>query len=127
DRPDLGAYEVHHPLSPVGVPADFSTLYGPHPSDTTLIAFIKGLYQGTLLRAPADDEVDFYVRQFQGHLITREQMAANFVNSPENRGNQVRYFYRYFLGREPAQAEVDYYVQRLQAGEDEGLIMQNFI
>jgi hypothetical protein len=54
-------------------------------------------------------------------------VANFFYNSPENRGNQVTFFYRYFLGREPSQAEVDFYVRLLQGGTDEGAVMQNFV
>src|SRR5207249_2313287 len=50
-----------------------------------------------------------------------------FYNSPENRGNQIANFYKYFLGRNAALFEIEYYVKRLQNGEDEGVIMQDFI
>src|SRR5262249_42300841 len=43
--PDLGAYEVHHPLSPVGVPTDFATMFGPHPNADATEALVRGLYQ----------------------------------------------------------------------------------
>src|SRR5262249_34871243 len=125
--PDLGAYEVQHPLSPVGVPVDPPVLYAPHPSATQTEAFVKGLYQATLLRQGSPQEVSFYARLIQSGQLTRQQAAFNFYNSPENRGHQVRFFYRYFLNRTPSQAEVDFYSDYLRSGGDEGRVMQNFI
>src|SRR5207248_5877142 len=101
--------------------------YGPRPSATQAEAFVKGLYRATLLRPGSTAEVAFYVGQLQAGTLSRSQAASNFYNSPENRGNQVRFFYRYFLGREAAPFEVDYYTQRLQSGTDEGVVMANFV
>src|SRR5262249_39179836 len=68
-----------------------------------------------------------YVQALQNGALSRAQAAQNFVNSPENRGNQVRYFYRYFLGREASPAEVTFYSDYLRSGGDEGRVRQNFI
>src|SRR5437899_2212037 len=53
--PDLGAVEVQHPLSPVDVPDLATDLYGPHPNVSATEAFVKGLYQATLLRPGSAD------------------------------------------------------------------------
>src|SRR5262249_18123539 len=58
---------------------------------------------------------------------SRPQAAFNFYNSPENRGNQVKFFYLYFLKREASPAEVTFYSDYLRSGGDEGRVMQNFI
>ncbi len=109
------------------MPTTFAALYGPQPSATQDEAFVKGLYQATLFRAGSPQEVAVYVQALQAGTISRPEMAEHFYNSPENRGNQVRFFYQYFLKRTPSQQEVDAYVAALQSGIDEGVIMQNFI
>jgi hypothetical protein len=123
----LGAYEVQHPLSPVGVPVDTDTLFGPHPNASNNEAFVRGLYNATLLRGGSRAEVDFSVNLLQTGAMTRPQLAGSFYNSPENRGNQVKFFYSYFLGRPAAPFEIAFSVQQLQAGLDEGTLMSEFI
>jgi Domain of unknown function (DUF4214) len=125
--PDLGAYEVHHPLSPVGVTPLLTDLYGPHPNANANQALVRGLYQAALLRAGSPSEVNGYAGQLAVGNITQAQLTFNFYNSPENRGNEVTFFYRYFLGREPGSHEIDGYVQQLQSGVDERTIMVNFV
>jgi hypothetical protein len=124
---DLGSYEVQHPLSPVGVPADVNVLFGPKPNANADEAFVRGLYQATLLRAGDASEVAYSVNLLHTGAMTRSQLAASFYNSPENRGNQVKFFYSYFLGRSAGAAEIDFSVKQLQAGVDEGALMANFI
>jgi hypothetical protein len=102
-------------------------IYKPLPSATSDEAFVEGLYLATLLRPGNPAEVQFYVNLLGNGTLTREQAAQNFYNSPENRGNQVKFFYRYFLGRVAVLAEVDFYVEYLRSGGDEGRVMQNFI
>ena len=53
---DGGAVEVQHPLSPLGVAVDPYALFGPHPSASQDEAFVKGLYNATLLRAGSAQE-----------------------------------------------------------------------
>jgi hypothetical protein len=123
---DIGAYEVQHPLSPVGVPLTNATLFAPKPSASANEAFVKGLYQATLLRTPVAGEIAFWVGQLNGGA-SRSTVALGFVNSPENRTNQVTFFYRYFLGREPDAPGLAFHVDRLRNGTDEGDVMTGFI
>jgi hypothetical protein len=97
------------------------------PSGPSDEAFIRALYRETLFRDGRPDEVAFYTGLIARGRLTRAQAAFNFVNSPENRGNQVRAYYRDFLGREASQGEVDFYVEHLRGGGDEARVAQNFI
>ncbi len=99
--PDVGAFEVQHPLSPVGVNTIPSVVYGPHPNGSTTEAYVKGLYKATLLRDAEPTGLAHWIGQLDGNLQTRAQVSRGFVNSNENRTNQVNFFYRYFLGRTP--------------------------
>ena len=123
---DVGAYEVQNPLSAVGVPADARTLFGPQPNASADIAFVRGLYQATLLRAGEDAGVNYWVGRLNAG-VGRADVAQGFYNSSENRGNQVKFFYRYFLGREGSPGEVQGWVNVLQAGVDEAVVMQGFL
>jgi len=123
---DIGAYEVQHPLAPVGVPTTLATLYAPKPSATANEAFVKGLYQSTLLRAPDAGGLAGWVAALNGGM-SRNTVANGFVNSTENRTNQVTFFYRYFLSREPDTGGLNGWVTFLQSGADEGEVLTGFI
>jgi hypothetical protein len=124
--PDIGAYEVQHPLAPVGVPSSAAQMFAPHPSGDAVTAFVKGMYQSTLLRAAEPEGLSFWVNAINRGM-TRAQVAAGFYNSFENRGNQVAFFYRYFLNRDHEVEGLNYHVARLQSGVDEGAVMTGFI
>jgi hypothetical protein len=124
--PDIGAYEVNHPLAPVGVPTTLGELFQPKPSASANEAFVKGLYQATLLRAPDAAGLAGWVAQLNSG-VSRSTVANGFVNSTENRQNQVTFFYRYFLNRDPDAAGLNGWVIILQAGTDEGQVMTGFI
>ncbi len=124
--PDIGAYEVQHPLSPVGVPTDYAATFQPKPSANANTAFIKGLYQSTLLRAGEADGIGYWLGQL-GAGVARQDVAFGFVNSFENRANQVTFFYRYFLGRASEPTGLNFHVKRLQDGIDESVVMTGFI
>lgn len=124
--PDAGAYEVQHPLAPVGVPTTLATLYAPKPSASANEAFVKGLYQATLLRAADTAGLAGWLTQLAAGT-SREEVANGFVNSIENRSNQVKFFYRYFLGREADVAGLNGWVDTLRGGTDEGTVMTGFI
>ncbi len=119
--PDLGAYEVNHPLAPVGVPEQPYLLYGPHPwfdpnnfGGAGNDAYIKGLYNATLFR-PSDPAGNAYWLTQMGQQLTT--ISAQFLNSTENLTNQVTYFYTYFLGREPDTAGLNFWVTQVQTGK----------
>jgi predicted outer membrane repeat protein len=127
DAPDIGAYEVQHPLTPVGVPQTYARTFQPKPSATQNEAFIKGLYQSTLLRAAEPAGLQGWLDIMNAGTLTIQQIAYGFVNSTENRNNQVAFFYRYFLNREPDIAGLNFHVNRLQTGVDEAQVMSEFI
>jgi hypothetical protein len=89
-------------------------------------AFVRGMYQATLLRAPdAGGLANFIGLLNQG--ISREVITFGFVNSTENRTNQVNFFYKYFLGRTPDAGGLANWVGVLLSGVDEGDVMRGFI
>jgi hypothetical protein len=123
---DIGAYEVQNPLSPVGVPTDPGTLFGPHPNGSADEAFVKGLYQATLLRAPDPGGLTFWLGQLSAG-VSHAAVAEGFYNSTENRTNETTFFYREFLGREPDAGGLTYWVGVLQSGVDEAQVMKDFL
>ena len=125
-NPDIGAYEVNHPLATVGAPTTLAGLFQPKPSASANEAFVKGLYQSTLLRAPDTAGLNGWLTLLNGGT-SRSTVANGFVNSTENRRNQVTFFYRYFLSREPDTAGLNGWVSQLQSGTDEGTVMTGFI
>ena len=124
--PDIGAYEVNHPLATVGAPTTLAGLFQPKPSASANEAFVKGLYQATLLRAPDTAGLNGWLALLNSGT-SRSTVANGFVNSTENRRNQVTFFYRYFLSREPDTAGLNGWVNQLQGGTDEGTVMRGFI
>ncbi len=124
--PDVGAYEVQHPLAPVGAPTTLATLFAPKPSATPNEAFVKGLYQATVLRAPDAGGLANWLTNLSNGM-SRNTVAYGFVNSTENRTNQVTFFYRYFMTREPDTGGLNDWVGRLQSGQDEGTVITGFI
>jgi hypothetical protein len=124
--PDIGAYEVQHPLATVGAPTTLTALYQPKPSATANEAFVKGLYQSTLLRAPDAAGLAGWVSQLNAGT-PRSNISWGFVNSIENRTNQVTFFYRYFLKREPDTAGLNGWVDVLRGGANEVGVMIGFV
>jgi Domain of unknown function (DUF4214) len=125
--PDLGAVEVQHPLTTVGIPSDLFTLTSPHPDASSNEAYLKALYWATFTRAADPGGLTFWMSQLTSGASSRTQVAASFYNSSENRLDQVTFFYRYFLGRAPDSDGGKYWVGKLQTGEDEGDVMSGFI
>jgi hypothetical protein len=128
--PDIGAYEVNHPLAPVGVPTDLYSLYGPHPSGSTDEAFVKGLYNATFQRSADSSGLAYWLGQLNSGAMTPAQVAQQFFNSDENRNDQVGFFYTYFLQRSDAAdpSGLAYWRQQLQSGAmNELQVMTGFI
>lgn len=117
---------VQHPLSPVGTPSTYAGTFQPKPSASDNEAFIKGLYQSTLLRAPSPAEVDAWLANLNGGQ-SRASVANGFINSVENRTSQVAFFYQYFLSRSPDPTGLAGWVAALQSGVDEGTVMSGFV
>ena len=59
--------------------------------------------------------------------MSRETVALGFINSFENRANQVTFFYRYFLKRDSEPVGLNFHVARLQSGVDEATVMTGFV
>lgn len=125
--PDIGAYEVQHPLSPVGVPSDAARTFAPHPHPNANTAFVTGLYQSTLLRAPEPAGLAAWLAVLNNGTMNRAQVAIGFVNSFENRANQVTFFYKYFLNRTPDDVGRNAWVNLLQTGTPEVTVITGFI
>jgi predicted outer membrane repeat protein len=123
---DIGAYEAEHPLGVSSGPTSFSDLYAPKPSASANEAFIKGLYQATLGRAPEAAGLSGWLTAM-ANGANRRTVANGFVNSIENRTKQVTSFYKYFLNRAPDQAGLTYYVDALRRGVYESEVLNNFI
>jgi hypothetical protein len=126
--PDIGAYEVNHPLAPVGVPTDPYSLYGPHPSASPNEAYVKGLYNATFQRDADSAGLAYWVGQLTSGAMTQAQVAQSFFNSNENRDDQVGFFYTYFLKRQADASGLAYWRQQLQSGAmNELQVMTGFI
>lgn len=120
----IGAVQIASPLSPIGVT---SQLYGPGPIASADEAFVKGLYRACLLRDADPAGLANWLSFLSGHPERRNQVVHGFYNSTENRGNQVDFYYRYFLGREAEPAGKTAWIGVLQTGVDEAVVMRGFI
>lgn len=123
DKPDLGAFEVNNPVSPVGVPED---LYAPHPNASANEAYIKGLYRATFQRDFDGGGLNFWL----GHLnngLSRDVLAQFFYNSDENRSAQVTFLYRFLLGRDPDGGGLNFWRGALQGGVPEATVIEGIL
>ncbi|MCU0705657.1 MAG: DUF4214 domain-containing protein [Fimbriiglobus sp.] len=126
--PDIGAHEVQHPLATIGGPTSLAAMYAPKPSATANEAFIKGLFRTTLQREASAADVAAWMPYFGAPFnFTRAQIANGFVNSTENRNNQVQFFFLYFLGRPADTFGLTYWTAQLQSGVDESVVMNGFL
>ena len=129
DAPDIGSYEIQHPLTPVGVPQTYDRTFQPKPSTSTNEAFIKGLHlSGVFYKGGTGSAgVVFWLNIMNSGTQTIQQIAYNFLNSDENRNRQLTSFYRYFLRREPDIAGMNGWLAQLKSGVDESVVMNGFI
>lgn len=65
---------------------EFTDLYGAHTSDAQ---FVDLLYQNTLHRAPDAAGRQFWVDAMQAHHAPREELLAQFSESPENQAQVI--------------------------------------
>lgn len=65
---------------------EFTDLYGAHTSDAQ---FVDLLYQNTLHRAPDAPGRQFWVDAMQAHHAPREELLAQFSESPENQAQVI--------------------------------------
>ena len=125
-HPDLGAFEVNNPLSPVGVPEDGDIMVTPKPSASAAEAYVKGLYWATFYRAADPGGLTYWISQLNSG-VPRSSIAGSFYNSDENRNAQVRFYYRNFLGRAADSGGLAFWRGVLQSGVDESIVMQGFL
>jgi predicted outer membrane repeat protein len=123
--PTIGAYEAEHPLGVSSGPTSFNDLYSPKPSASANEAFLKGLYQATLGRAPDAAGLSGWLTAM-ANGANRRTVANGFVNSIENRTKQVTGFYKYFLGRAPDSAGLRFWVDSLHSGTHESVVISKF-
>jgi hypothetical protein len=76
----------------------FSFLLSPEELQTSTSVFVQRLYQGALGRAASQDEINYWTGQLSGG-VSRQQVANDFVFSPEAAGVAVDSFYEAYLQR----------------------------
>ena len=95
--PDLGGlgywiYGMDHGMSLLDVAtgfinsAEFKTLYGANP---TTSEYVTRLYSNVLHRGPEQAGYDYWVNQLNSGQQTRNQVLANFSESPENQAQVI--------------------------------------
>jgi hypothetical protein len=107
-NPDIGAYEVNHP------------------SPAAVAAYLHSLYRSVLLRDPDPVGLAYWA----GKMNLEEplgQIAYGFINSLENRANQVTSYYRDFLHREPDAGGLAFHIARLQSGVGEAAVIADVV
>jgi Domain of unknown function (DUF4214) len=89
-------------------------------------AWVRGMYQDLLGRAPLQAEVDAWVLNLaQGMSAT--QVAHGFAASAEREGQRVSADYQEFLGRTPAPSEVAGWVKAFQGGVSNEDVSAGFV
>jgi hypothetical protein len=88
-------------------------------------AFVNGLYEKLLDRAPNQSEVNAWVFQLMAG-IPRSEVAAAIFGSPEHQALQMTNFYQTFLGRTASAAETAAWLRVFEAGANEATVEQTF-
>ena len=118
---DIGVVPIS-PVSPVKVvPDPFSS----SPSSDPDTAYVQSLYKAVLGRTGGNDEVAGWVKELNAGM-TRQQVAAGFVNSPEHRRDQVDAYYEEFLHRAPDPTSAAW-VDDLLAGASEESVVEGIL
>jgi autotransporter-associated beta strand protein len=95
---------------------------GPVPATAASSAYVRSLYETVLGRSAGSSEVAFWVNQMnQG--MSRQQVAATFVNSPEHRQDEVDTYYEEFLHR-PADPSAVGLVSAMLSGVSEEQVVE---
>ncbi len=95
-------------------------------------AFVRRNYELTLERKAAGSELNYYCEILLNHALTPQQVAHNFVFSPEcvGRGLSDRTFiqmlYHLFMDRNADEGGLNYYQNALAAGTSREQIEANF-
>jgi len=88
--------------------------------------WVQGLYQDLLGRAPAADEVAYWVNNLNNGMSPAD-VAFGFASSPEREGQRVTADYQRYLGRAPSATEVGYWVNTFLAGTDNETVVASFV
>ena len=88
--------------------------------------WVQGLYQDLLGRAPAANEVAYWVNNLNNGMSPAE-VAYGFASSAEREGQRVTADYQRYLGRAPSAAEVSYWVNTFLAGTDNETVVAGFV
>jgi hypothetical protein len=80
--------------------------------------YVASLYEDVLGRTPSTAEVDYWVKRLNDGA-SRQDLAAAFWNSPENRRLQVNQWSTEFLGHPASAQETARWVKLLRRGEGE--------
>jgi hypothetical protein len=118
---DIGVVP-YSPIEPVPVvPNPFTANPDPNAND----AFVESLYRAVLGRAGAEAEADTWLVRMQSGM-TRSEVAEGFINSPEDRQNEVNAYYEEFLHRVPDATAVSW-VNDLEAGVSEQVVVEGIL
>jgi hypothetical protein len=88
-------------------------------------AFVNGLYEKLLDRAPDQGEVNAWVFLLEAG-VSRAVVADDIFSSPEHQALQMTGFYQTFLGRTASAAEEAAWLRVFQAGANEAAVEQAF-
>ncbi|QVL33599.1 DUF4214 domain-containing protein [Telmatocola sphagniphila] len=114
-------------LAPSGVPTTFAGLFAPQPSSDGYQAFLKGLYNGVLFRAPDTAGYNSWLTQLENGSVSRYYVTQAFINSTENRTNQVQGWFEQYLDRNADPTGLAFYVNQLQTGFSESQVLSEII
>ena len=112
----------YSPVAPVAVTFGLPASAGTDPADPR---FVASLYRSVLGRVGGAEEVQGWMALI-GSGMTRGQVTAGFVNSPEHRQDQVAGYYRDFLhrGTDPSSS---FWVDELLAGVSEQRVARSIL
>jgi hypothetical protein len=115
---------LYSPVGPIPVTPLGTSIYGSGNTDANT-AYVHGLYEVILFRAPEPAGLALYVGELnQG--VSRATVAFQIINSPEHRLDQVTYYYQTYLGRNPDPA-AEGYVAFLENGGSERQVVEMLV
>lgn len=103
-------------------PQPYLINYSSDNSPQNNLAFIRMLYKNILDRTSDQSGVSYWLDQLNQHKLTRDQLIANFFDSPElqkqfsTAADAVTNAYRSLLLREPERAGLDFWSNKIASG-----------
>ncbi len=91
----------------------------PGPPPAEVAAYVTGLYQTLLDRAPTAGEVSAWGQALAAGALSRQQLAQGIWDSGEHRALEVTQYYQTYLHRSPGPGEVGPWVNALLHGAGE--------